>query len=140
VLGFGRIEPEDGDQTCPQNVLYYISVHTMGKAQKVYEFKFHTLQSEPSRIVIYKYDKLISALTNVTDNIHITERDYHGKNSGLLLLLLSSSECMISFVICPFLSSGHILCTVYSYICYIMQMIVCCSEMYVDFVTGTCVP
>ena len=47
----------------------------------------------------------------------------------------------MSFVTCPFLSSGHIHCTVYSHICNIVQMIVCCNEVYVgvDFVTGTCV-
>jgi len=76
VLGFGRIEPKDEDQTSLQNVLYYISIHTMEKAQNVREFKFHTPWSEPSRIVIYKY-KLISVLINVTDILHVMARDYH---------------------------------------------------------------
>jgi len=36
-----------GDQTCPQNVLHYISVHTVEKVQKIYEFRWHTSSSEP---------------------------------------------------------------------------------------------
>jgi hypothetical protein len=76
-----------GTKPIPQNVLYYISIHITGKAQNLYGFKFHTPWPEPSREVICKY-KLISALINVTDKLHIMERDYHGKNSVLLLFFL----------------------------------------------------
>ena len=40
-----------GDRTCPRSVLCYISIHTMGKVQKIYEFKCRTSSSEPYRIV-----------------------------------------------------------------------------------------
>jgi len=37
-----------GDQICPQNVLYYISVHRMEKVKQIYEFRCHTSTSSSS--------------------------------------------------------------------------------------------
>jgi len=143
VLGFGRTEPEDGDQTCPQNVLYYISIHTMEKAQNVYKFKFNTPWSEPSRIVIYKY-KLISALINVTDKLHIMERDYHVRTQACCCCCCCCCCCHCQSVWFLLLHAPSFhqdtFIAVYSHMCNIVQMIVCCNEVYVDFVTGTCVP
>jgi hypothetical protein len=48
---FNKKTPEKGGRICPRNILYYISVRTMEKVQKIDEFKRRTPLSEPYRVV-----------------------------------------------------------------------------------------
>lgn len=45
-----RFKPENGDQSCPRNIL---SVKSIEIVKKVYGFKCYTPPSEPYRIVLF---------------------------------------------------------------------------------------